>query len=189
MLYIKLKKIYDLKYDYNNLQTEFYSELLEQFPYIMKVDMAKISNKLETELQLLLCCALKYSSVKIELESNACFYDSESEKTIVNIQRNEPGFYYPQSQRGLSDVHYMNLNNYIDNIQCSWVKLGQKFAQVSLNYGVNDFSGTLMEENISKSAGAEFGELLTPEEMIEIIKAAGKYPAQRDTLYNILKFH
>ncbi len=80
-------------------------------------------------------------------------------------------------------------NNYIDNIQCSWVKLGPKFAQVSLNYGVNDFSGTLMEENISKSAGAEFGEYLSPEEIIEIIKAAGKRPAQRDTLYKILKFH
>jgi len=80
-------------------------------------------------------------------------------------------------------------NNYIDNIQCSWVKLGQKFAQVSLNYGVNDFSGTLMEENISKSAGAEFGEYLSPEEIIEIIKDAGKRPAQRDTLYKILKFH
>jgi FO synthase subunit 2 len=39
-------------------------------------------------------------------------------------------------------------NNYIDNIQCSWVKLGPTLAQVSLNFGVNDFSGTLMEENI-----------------------------------------
>ena len=77
--------------------------------------------------------------------------------------------------------------NYIDNIQCSWVKLGPKLAQVSLNFGVNDFSGTLMEENISKSAGAEFGEYLSPEEIIEIIKLAGKQAAQRDTLYNILK--
>jgi FO synthase subunit 2 len=78
-------------------------------------------------------------------------------------------------------------NNYINNIQCSWVKLGPKLAQVSLNYGVNDFSGTIMEENISKSAGAEFGEYLSPEEIIRIIKAAGKKPAQRDTLYKILK--
>ena len=79
--------------------------------------------------------------------------------------------------------------NYIDNIQCSWVKLGPKLAQVSLNFGVNDFSGTLMEENISKSAGAEFGEYLSPEEIKEIIKLAGKQPAQRDTLYNILKYY
>ena len=81
------------------------------------------------------------------------------------------------------------LNNYIDNIQCSWVKLGPNFAQVSLNYGVNDFSGTLMEENISKSAGTEFGEYLSPEEMVKIIKNAGKNPAQRDTLYNIIKYY
>ncbi|MFX0105170.1 MAG: 7,8-didemethyl-8-hydroxy-5-deazariboflavin synthase subunit CofH [Candidatus Hodarchaeota archaeon] len=81
------------------------------------------------------------------------------------------------------------LNNYIDNIQCSWVKLGPKLAQVSLNFGVNDFSGTLMEENISKSAGAKFGQYLSSEEIITIIKAAGKKPAQRDTLYNILKYY
>jgi len=67
--------------------------------------------------------------------------------------------------------------------------LGPKFAQVSLNYGVNDFSGTLMEENISKSAGAEFGEYLSPEKIIEIIKAAGKRPAQRDTIYKILQYY
>jgi FO synthase subunit 2 len=81
------------------------------------------------------------------------------------------------------------LNNYIDNIQCSWVKLGPRFAQISLNYGVNDFSGTLMEEKISRSAGAEFGEYLSPEEIIDIIKQAGKKPAQRDTVYNILKHY
>jgi len=81
------------------------------------------------------------------------------------------------------------LNNYIDNIQCSWVKLGPKFAQVSLNYGVNDFSGTLMEENISKSAGAEFGEYLSPDEIAKTISEAGKKPAQRDTLYNIIQYY
>lgn len=81
------------------------------------------------------------------------------------------------------------LNNYIDNIQCSWVKLGPNFAQVSLNYGVNDFSGTLMEENISKSAGAEFGEYLSPEEIVKIINKAGKRAAQRDTIYNIIKYY
>ncbi|MFX0001334.1 MAG: 7,8-didemethyl-8-hydroxy-5-deazariboflavin synthase subunit CofH [Candidatus Hermodarchaeota archaeon] len=81
------------------------------------------------------------------------------------------------------------LNNYIDNVQCSWVKLGPSFAQVALNYGVNDFSGTLMEENISKSAGAEFGEYLSPEEIVKIIINAGKRPAQRDTIYNIIKYY
>ena len=81
------------------------------------------------------------------------------------------------------------LDNYIENVQCSWVKLGPKFAQVSLNYGVNDFSGTLMEENISRSAGSEFGQYLSPEEIILIIRNAGKQPAERDTLYNIIKYY
>ena len=81
------------------------------------------------------------------------------------------------------------LDNYIENVQCSWVKLGPKFAQVSLNYGVNDFSGTIMEENISRSAGSEFGQYLSPEEIILIIRNAGKHPAERDTLYNIIKYY
>ncbi|MFW9866570.1 MAG: 5-amino-6-(D-ribitylamino)uracil--L-tyrosine 4-hydroxyphenyl transferase CofH [Candidatus Thorarchaeota archaeon] len=95
---------------------------------------------------------------------------------------------------GISDlklfcVARIFLNNYIDNIQCSWPKLGPNFAQVSLNYGVNDFGGTLIEENISKSAGAKYGEYLDPQEIRTIIKKAGKKPAQRDTLYNILKYY
>jgi FO synthase subunit 2 len=99
-----------------------------------------------------------------------------------------------KSSYGLDDlklfcVARLFFNNYIDNIQCSWVKLGPKLAQVSLNYGVNDFSGTLFEENISKSAGAEFGEYLPEKEIIKIIKSAGKKPAQRDTLYNIIKHY
>ncbi len=96
---------------------------------------------------------------------------------------------YGMDDLKLFSVARLFLNNYIDNIQCSWVKLGPKFAQVSLNYGVNDFSGTLMEENISKSAGAEFGEYLSPGDIINIITDAGKKPAQRDTIYNILKYY
>ena len=96
---------------------------------------------------------------------------------------------YGMDDLRLYAVSRIFFNNYIDNIQCSWVKLGPKLAQVSLNYGVNDFSGTLMEESISKSAGAEYGEYLSPEEIINIIQAAGKRPAQRDTVYNIVKYY
>ncbi len=84
-------------------------------------------------------------------------------------------------------VSRLFFNNYIENIQCSWVKLGPKFAEISLNYGVNDFSGTLMEENISKTAGGRYGEYLPPEEIISMIRANGKLPAQRSTLYDIIK--
>ncbi len=74
----------------------------------------------------------------------------------------------------------------IKNIQASWVKLGIKLAQAALYTGANDLGGTLMEENISKAAGATSGERLTPGELREIIKVAGRIPKQRDTLYNIL---
>ncbi len=74
----------------------------------------------------------------------------------------------------------------IKNIQASWVKLGVKLAQVALHVGANDLGGTLMEENISKSAGATSGEFLPKEEMIRIIEATGRIPRQRDTLYNII---
>ena len=96
---------------------------------------------------------------------------------------------YGMEDLKLFSVARLFFNNYIDNIQCSWVKLGPKLAQVSLNYGVNDFSGTLLEENISKSAGATYGEYLPPNEIIEIIRMAGKKPAQRDTLYNVLNYY
>ncbi|HIP58513.1 MAG TPA: 7,8-didemethyl-8-hydroxy-5-deazariboflavin synthase subunit CofH [Archaeoglobus profundus] len=74
----------------------------------------------------------------------------------------------------------------IKNIQASWVKLGIKLAQVALHVGANDLGGTLMEENISKAAGATSGEFLPVEEMIRIIESAGRIPKQRDTLYNII---
>ena len=96
---------------------------------------------------------------------------------------------YGMADLKLFCVARLYLNNYIDNLQCSWVKLGPNLAQISLNYGVNDFSGTLMEENISRSAGAEFGQYLSPDDMIKIIKAAGKRPAQRDTIYNIIEYY
>ena len=96
---------------------------------------------------------------------------------------------YGMDDLRLYAVSRIFLNNFIDNIQCSWVKLGPKLAQISLNYGINDFSGTLIEENISKSAGAEYGQYLSPEEIIDIIKTSGKLPAQRDTVYNIIKYY
>lgn len=74
----------------------------------------------------------------------------------------------------------------IKNIQASWVKLGIKLAQAALNFGANDLGGTLIEENISKSAGATSGEFLSPEELREIIRRAGRVPRQRDTLYRLL---
>lgn len=69
------------------------------------------------------------------------------------------------------------------NVQASWVKLGPKLAQVALHCGANDLGGTLMEERISKTAGATSGECLSPWELEAIIRDAGRVPRQRNTLY------
>ncbi len=78
---------------------------------------------------------------------------------------------------------------YIKNIQASWVKLGQKLAQLMLNAGANDLGGTLFEENISRSAGARYGEYLKKEEMIRIIKDIGRAPVERNTVYEKLRLY
>ncbi len=75
----------------------------------------------------------------------------------------------------------------IINIQASWVKLGHKLAQAALYVGANDLGGTLMEENISKAAGATSGEFISVEELRMLIKTAGRIPKERDTLYHILE--
>ena len=76
---------------------------------------------------------------------------------------------------------------YIRNIQVSWVKLGRELAQSALTCGVNDLGGTLMEEKISKSAGATSGEYMKPHEFDRLIREMGRVPQQRDTLYGNVK--
>ena len=71
----------------------------------------------------------------------------------------------------------------ISNIQASWVKLGPDGTRQALAAGVNDLGGTLMNESISRSAGAAFGQELPPERMEELIRSAGRVPRQRTTLY------
>jgi FO synthase len=71
----------------------------------------------------------------------------------------------------------------ITNVQASWVKLGVEGTRQALASGVNDLGGTLMNESISRSAGAAFGQELSPEEMESLICAAGRTPRQRTTLY------
>ncbi len=75
------------------------------------------------------------------------------------------------------------LRGWIDNLQTSWVKLGTELSQLTLRAGCNDFGGTLMEESISKAAGADFGEYLPETEIITLIRAAGRIPVQRTTTY------
>jgi 7,8-didemethyl-8-hydroxy-5-deazariboflavin synthase CofH subunit len=77
------------------------------------------------------------------------------------------------------------LHGAIKNIQVSWVKLGFETSLACLNAGANDFSGTLMEENISKAAGATFGEYVSPQDFRRMIRSVGRVPAERTTTYKI----
>jgi FO synthase len=79
------------------------------------------------------------------------------------------------------------LHGYIPNIQVSWVKLGYEQSLACLEAGANDFGGTLMEESISKAAGANFGEYVSPGEFRALIRSIGRIPAERSTTYKIRK--
>jgi FO synthase len=81
-------------------------------------------------------------------------------------------------------VARLALHPWITNIQVSWVKLGAQGVAAALRAGVNDLGGTLMNESISRSAGAEHGQEFPPEAMEELIRSAGRIPRQRTTLYD-----
>ncbi|MGH3135701.1 MAG: 5-amino-6-(D-ribitylamino)uracil--L-tyrosine 4-hydroxyphenyl transferase CofH [Gaiellaceae bacterium] len=80
-------------------------------------------------------------------------------------------------------VARLALHPEITNIQASWVKLGPEGTRQALAAGVNDLGGTLMNESISRSAGADYGQEMPPERMEELIRFAGRTPRQRTTLY------
>jgi FO synthase len=77
----------------------------------------------------------------------------------------------------------LGLHPQITNIQASWVKLGVKGTQLALRSGANDFGGTLMNESISRAAGAQHGQEMPPERIEAAIRAIGRVPRQRTTLY------
>jgi FO synthase len=90
--------------------------------------------------------------------------------------------------KGLRDlriyaVSRLMLRGLIDNLQTSWVKLGHRLAQLTLRAGCNDFGGTLMEESISREAGADAGEYTSVEEIEALVRGMGRVPVQRTTLY------
>jgi 2-iminoacetate synthase ThiH len=75
----------------------------------------------------------------------------------------------------------------INNIQVSWVKLNRKISQLCLHAGANDYGGTLMEENISREAGATAGQYTSPEQFQTLILEAGRIPAERNTTYSRIR--
>jgi FO synthase len=82
-------------------------------------------------------------------------------------------------------VGRLALHPHITNVQASWVKLGMDGAQAVLRAGANDLGGTLMNESISRAAGATHGQEMPPERMEAAIRAIGRVPRQRTTLYGI----
>jgi 2-iminoacetate synthase ThiH len=79
------------------------------------------------------------------------------------------------------------LRGAIDNVQTSWVKINHELAQLSLRAGCNDFGGTLMEESISREAGADAGEYTPVEEIHRLVRGVGRRPVERTTLYRKLE--
>ena len=83
----------------------------------------------------------------------------------------------------IHSVARLALHPLIPNIQTSWVKLGPDGAAACLDAGCNDLGGTLMNESISRAAGASFGQEMPPEDMEALIRSLGRTPRQRTTLY------
>jgi FO synthase len=75
------------------------------------------------------------------------------------------------------------LHGHIDNIQVSWVKMGVEGAKLALRAGANDLGGTLINENISRAAGASHGQELNAHDMEALIRSIGRKPRRRTTLY------
>jgi aminodeoxyfutalosine synthase len=83
-------------------------------------------------------------------------------------------------------VARLMLDNF-DHIKAYWIMIGPKLAQVSLAFGVDDIDGTVVEEKITHAAGADTEQALTKQQLVKMIKAAGRIPAERDTLYRVLE--
>ena len=92
---------------------------------------------------------------------------------------------------GFDDLKIIAVSRLIlDNfrhVRAFWITLGEKLAQVSLHFGVNDLDGTVVEETITRSAGAGSSSFMPRSRLIRLIKEAGRIPVERDTLYNVIE--
>jgi FO synthase len=86
----------------------------------------------------------------------------------------------------MHSIARLALHRAIDSIQCSWVKLGMEGAGACLAAGCNDLGGVLMNESISRAAGAAHGQEVSAEELGEVARSAGRTLRQRTTLYRLL---
>lgn len=114
------------------------------------------------------------------------FVHTESPLFTANPDKVRPGPTEAETEK-MHAVSRILLNGWIDNIQVSWTKLGAARAHYMLDRGVNDLGGTLMNESISRAAGAANGQEITATEMVQIIRDAGRVPVQRNTIYDVLE--
>ncbi|MDX2085501.1 MAG: CofH family radical SAM protein [Candidatus Melainabacteria bacterium] len=80
------------------------------------------------------------------------------------------------------------LDNF-SHIKSFWIHIGEKISQVGLSFGVSDIDGTVVEEKIAHAAGTDSAEVLTKEQLIHLVRRAGKIPVERDMLYNIVQVY
>jgi len=85
-------------------------------------------------------------------------------------------------------VSRLYLDNF-DHVKAYWVSLGERLAQTSLAFGVDDVDGTVLEERIYHMAGSNVPQALAEPDLHRLIRAAGRVPAERDSLYRVLKIH
>jgi aminodeoxyfutalosine synthase len=85
-------------------------------------------------------------------------------------------------------VARLYLDNF-DHMKAYWVSMGERLAQVALGFGVDDLDGTVLEERIYHMAGSTVPQALSERSLHAMIRAAGRIPAERDSLYNVLKVH
>jgi aminodeoxyfutalosine synthase len=92
---------------------------------------------------------------------------------------------------GLDDLRALAVARlYLDNfrhIKSFWIMVGPKLAQISLHFGVDDIDGTVVEEKITHAAGAQAGQAMSVDELVTMIRQAGRIPVERDTLYNVVR--
>jgi FO synthase len=112
------------------------------------------------------------------------FVHQQSPLYLAGVARPGPS---ARDNRAVHAMSRLMLHGSIDHIQCSWVKLGVEGCAVMLRSGADDLGGTLMEETISRMAGAGNGSSRTPGELARIAAAAGRPAAQRDTRYGLVK--
>ena len=96
-----------------------------------------------------------------------------------------------QFQTGAADLKVLAVSRLlldnIENIKAYWISLTMPVAQIALHFGADDVQGTVVREEIFRAAGSTAGTEQKLEELVRVVRAAGRIPVQRDTLYNELR--